>query len=781
MGFSTKVNEAATQVLRESYADGIDLGDWHELKNFRRKLCQITGENPDSDYSTGTIRELLKVNGRTAANKIVPYSAPVSVFDFEKARPNRRNAAADATPLSNELEKYRGEYRPWFVNHYGAGFEDYWKLTREVVDDAQKFRIVDASLNGRALKKIRDELFLLPERQVGVFPARWKYQNALNRFILFWNELLPFDAVRDDEKSDSLSNGDAIETTDERIENGRFDRGRRTSKNGRWFFEDYKDGYFRWRQDRGGSSMDCFREWRALTKIVKDASENGVIGGSLSGDVLCAVVEDFLTRPEDETVDSSLQKRRLSALRNFLKYWIEKFPRASVNNIDELDSYLSDGDAGSEEGTPPDEQETSDEQPDENRHMESVSSDNYESIESYKDDFIQWLRKRGLSSGTCSAYWASFRRIVNEAIERDIIPSAFEIDDLERIETELFSLREYQADVFPSRNNCLNALKYFIQFWNDDSVDESSDQSYQAGKDRSYQTDKRDYNAISKTTRIANAIREHFPSGFRFDDSNLSLLTSAMGERLDSLSIADVKERMFGRKDGVFFFSNFVIDRESEDALFEQVNKFADLNSGFEAGFLYEKYRDRLNSICVRNDGDFEDWLVKMSPVELRFTSVGKFRIARLKTIRNDEEFTDALLQKIRDAANANYGTIEENDIVDTFDGFSLDCLSHIVKFRADDVFVKKINETICFQTFEGLGIPDDFSSSIQKAIDKVDKYGLAPSLDVLTAMLAAEAGYNPREEYGITEDKAFRKLIEVCYQGDVPRKWKANVFGKDE
>ncbi|MBP5621599.1 MAG: hypothetical protein J6X44_06245, partial [Thermoguttaceae bacterium] len=191
--------------------------------------------------------------------------------------------------------------------------------------------------------------------------------------------------------------------------------------------------------------------------------------------------------------------------------------------------------------------------------------------------------------------------------------------------------------------------------------------------------------------------------------------------------------------------------------------------------------RDHLNSICIRNDDDFEDWLVKMSPVELKFTSIGKFRIARLKSYRNDEEFTDALLQKIRDIADANYGTIEENDIVRTLDGFSLACLSHIVKWRADDVFVKEINESTCFQTFVGLGISDDFSESIQNALNKIDQFGLEPTLEVLNGFLATELGYNPRDEYGIDSDRAFRKLIEVCYKGDVPRKWKANVFGKDE
>lgn len=290
-----------------------------------------------------------------------------------------------------------------------------------------------------------------------------------------------------------------------------------------------------------------------------------------------------------------------------------------------------------------------------------------------------------------------------------------------------------------------------------------------------------DYNVITTATKVAVAIRERFSNGFRFDDSSLSLLTSALGERVDYNVLNIVKDMMFSRKDGVCFFSDLVIDSTSQNNFLKQINRYLDLNSGFESSVLYEKYRDHLNSSCVRNADDFEAWLGKMTNDEIKVFSVGKHRIARLKKYRNDDEYIDALLTRIRNVAKDNYGTIEEAAIVKTFDGFSLDCLCRLVKTKADDVFVKEINETICFQTFEGLGIPEGFSASIQKALDKTDKLGLPPSLEVLTTLLAADLGTNPRQEYGIADDKAFKKLIEACYRGEVPRKWKSNVFGKDE
>ncbi len=327
-----------------------------------------------------------------------------------------------------------------------------------------------------------------------------------------------------------------------------------------------------------------------------------------------------------------------------------------------------------------------------------------------------------------------------------------------------------------------------------------------------------DHHEDKTYTKVCAIIEEHFSNGFVFDDSSVNLLENILGERIDPKELEIVKNSMFVRKDGVCFFRDLTIDSALYDEILNQVAEYLNLNSGFESFVLYEKYRDHLNSSCIRNVEDFETWLGDMthgdirlfsvgnhrikrlrefvkefpniddavdllrksSPVKVKFSSIGKYRIARLKEFRNDDEFVDSLLQKMRDVANSSYGTIEENAIVQAFDGFSLEFLCQIVKNKADDVFVKKINESVCFQTFEGLGVPEDFSASIQKALDKTDKLGLPPSLEVLTTLLAADLGTNPRQEYGIADDKAFKKLIEVCYRGEVARKWKSNVFGKD-
>lgn len=279
---------------------------------------------------------------------------------------------------------------------------------------------------------------------------------------------------------------------------------------------------------------------------------------------------------------------------------------------------------------------------------------------------------------------------------------------------------------------------------------------------------------------VLRAMLKDFPNGFTFDDSCIRILEKSLETCLDDRILNCVKSLMFERRDGVYFLNSF-IDQDGKDKLLEQVNRYMDLNSGFEVNTLYDNYRHIFNPSCIRGSEDFEDWLVDETFEEVKTTSIGKFRIARSKSYRTDDKYISDLLQKIRDVAKDNYGTIDEGKIFDKFDGFSLDFLSYIVKLKADDIFVKEINETVCFQTFEGLGIPDDFSTNVSNALDTADKLKLSPSIDVLNALLAVDLGYNLRDEYGINEDRAFRKLIEVTYKGSVIRQWKANVFGKDE
>ena len=241
--------------------------------------------------------------------------------------------------------------------------------------------------------------------------------------------------------------------------------------------------------------------------------------------------------------------------------------------------------------------------------------------------------------------------------------------------------------------------------------------------------------------------------------------------------IGDLKEGC--SKDGVSFLSESIIDPAREE-LFGQVDAVGKERS-FEGDSL-RAFVDDLNIICIRDVGDFEDWIEYFAPRDLKFTSIARFRIARdPDIIKNNTELVDRLLQKIREIADKNYGTLEEDDIVEIFNGFSLDFLSHIVKTKADDVFVREINGTVCFQNFEGLGVPGDFPQRLLETLEQIDELELTPSVEAIHALLSSKSGRNIRNEFGLEDDKSFRKLIESRYEGKEPRKWKANVFGREE
>ena len=82
-------------------------------------------------------------------------------------------------------------------------------------------------------------------------------------------------------------------------------------------------------------------------------------------------------------------------------------------------------------------------------------------------------------------------------------------------------------------------------------------------------------------------------------------------------------------------------------------------------------------------------------------------------------------------------------------------------------------------QTFDALGLPDDFESALTETLDELAALDLTPTEDALHVALSLRFGFNFNVQYNLTETKTYRRLIELNYTGATPRRWKGGVFGK--
>lgn len=79
------------------------------------------------------------------------------------------------------------------------------------------------------------------------------------------------------------------------------------------------------------------------------------------------------------------------------------------------------------------------------------------------------------------------------------------------------------------------------------------------------------------------------------------------------------------------------------------------------------------------------------------------------------------------------YGSCNEDDLHIHFCAFSTDLLGKIIKqYAADDLIRVEINDSICYQTYDAFGLPENFSEVLAETLERLDDIGLESSRDVL-------------------------------------------------
>ena len=440
-------------MLQERYADGIDLSDYREIKRFRAELCKITGENPNLAYSQKTIQEIIKANGWSNGSKVIPYSFSKSA---QKKTSNRNKDVPVDTALIQELERYRNDYCVWFINRYGNSFESYWKTLKRIFNDASKNGIVDKTFDLSDLRRIRNDLFALPKYPAKLSSARETYLFALDRFIDFWTKSFP------DNVPEEVKPNDAEASVEEEEEPERPEIDPEVKSMLLQDFESRRDDYYQWFVDHYSDSFNDY--WQKLEKVVDDAIELGILDDFLNDDALEKIETELLSLPKYQRKAFSSKWIYPRAVKRFIQFWNDQSTHEAGTNVEEQD--MSSGDE-------------SDKRSNEVEQCEVPSSveDRPPAFENYKEDFCNWLANRGFSENARNLYWNSFEKIINDSVEHGIIVDSFNVDDLDKIGEELFSLPEYQSNSSIVRYNLLNALKYYIQFVNDNSLEEDENGS----------------------------------------------------------------------------------------------------------------------------------------------------------------------------------------------------------------------------------------------------------------------------------------------------------------
>lgn len=279
---------------------------------------------------------------------------------------------------------------------------------------------------------------------------------------------------------------------------------------------------------------------------------------------------------------------------------------------------------------------------------------------------------------------------------------------------------------------------------------------------------------------ILGVLRSTYSGGFRFEATSISLLASISGIQIDTKTRENLENSMFGRRDGVFFLPDQIADMDTQTDLLVTTDTYFQNFGCFEVSEVYKEFEKRLNPACIKTVEDFEDYYLWIAQEKVRCVAVPQIRsrVVRYSDGNVWETFGEVAKKIVTFINEGHYGSCAEDELQEKFPAFSKYLLSKIVRHCAPDELVRvEINDTICYQSFVALGLPEDFPEILSATLERLDEIELPVSQETLHTALSLQLGVNFKSEFSLPDWDTYRRLISSYYKGEPHREWKNNTF----
>ena len=180
---------------------------------------------------------------------------------------------------------------------------------------------------------------------------------------------------------------------------------------------------------------------------------------------------------------------------------------------------------------------------------------------------------------------------------------------------------------------------------------------------------------------LLEALNRKYSSGFRFEPNFINLLSNEAGIAVDEKMQAALQRIMF-RRDDIYFLLDVVADPATRKDIVDFSNSCLKEYGCFEIPEVYRRYKDRMNSACIRNADDFECFYKQIGPDGVRCVEAPhmKNRVARYSSGNIEEPFREIAAKIAAVISEEYYGSCNEDDLHRKFRAFSTDLLGKIIK-----------------------------------------------------------------------------------------------------
>lgn len=278
---------------------------------------------------------------------------------------------------------------------------------------------------------------------------------------------------------------------------------------------------------------------------------------------------------------------------------------------------------------------------------------------------------------------------------------------------------------------------------------------------------------------IFDVLSTEYTNGFRFDTTALRLLSNKSGIEVDDALQAVLRQKMFSRGDDIYFLLDVIADEDTLNEIINIADQLLDEYGCFEISELYVLFKDKLKHKVISSADDFEKFYEFINTRNIRCVAapyIGN-RIARFSN-GNVWNIFNEIAAKIVAVTHDEYGgTVCEDDLHSRFCAFSVDLLAKILKNTTEELVRTEINGIIVYQTFDALGLTDDFSDTLHSTLERFDDLGIVPSAEALHTALSLAMGVNFNAAFNISDKSTYQRLIAAYYKAEPPRKWKGGIF----
>ncbi|MDR0705543.1 MAG: hypothetical protein LBF88_11220 [Planctomycetaceae bacterium] len=267
-----------------------------------------------------------------------------------------------------------------------------------------------------------------------------------------------------------------------------------------------------------------------------------------------------------------------------------------------------------------------------------------------------------------------------------------------------------------------------------------------------------------------------YPNGFSFEPTALRLLEGKIGYIPEENDLAEMKQEMFQRQDGVYLFCEHVANEKTRKEIINTAEEWIRDFGCFSLEVLRDRYSLKIENL-LNDIVCFEDFLKQLhypdSVYKTTWFSSDKFRIARSVGVKCEAAIAK-LTQCIEKIIDQKY-CAADYEIIEEIPALNNALLLAVIKDKMPYIIATENNGTMCFQLAEN-HIPDDLNEKIHEAVNKLEFVNLEITQEALHTVLSLLYQKNFNETYLLPDMKTFRKIIERYYNC-TNRIWKNNIF----